>query len=259
MDAQGLLRSGDVAGARAMLAEELRRTPGDARARQFFWQLIAVAGEWDKAATQLRALAAADPKAMMMANVFGQALGAMKARDAVFAGKEKPVSLVGSEPWVEGLLDALRATTMVAPDAAAKSEAALAAAPATPGSLDGKAFEWIADADTRFGPMLEVIVGDAYGFIPFAACKRLKAKEPEDLRDFVFHAVEIELRSGQTSLGLVPVVYPGTQAHGKPLLNLARATEWIDTGGGEVGIGQRLLTTDADDIEFLALRDLRLD
>lgn len=259
MDAQELLRSGDLTGARAMLAEELRRTPGDSRARQFFWQLIAVAGDWDKAATQLRALAAADPKAMMMANVFGQALGAMKSRDAVFAGKERPVSIVGSEPWVEALLDALHATTVLAPDAAARSEAALAAAPATPGMLDGERFDWIADADTRFGPMLEVIIGDTYGFVPFAAMKRMKAKEPEDLRDFVFHAVEIELRSGQTSLAMVPVVYPGTHAYGKPLLNLARATEWIDTGGGEVGFGQRLLTTDAADVEFLAVRDLRLD
>lgn len=259
MDAQELLRSGDLTGARATLAEELRRTPGDLRARQFFWQLIAVAGEWDKAATQLRALAAADPKAMMMANVFGQALTAMKSRDAVFAGKERPVSLVGQEPWVAGLLDALHATTTLAPDAAARSEAALAEAPATPGSLDGTSFEWIADADLRFGPMLEVIIGDAYGFIPFAAMKRMRAKEPEDLRDVVLHAVEIELRSGQTSMAMVPVVYPGTQAHGKPLLSLARATEWIDTGGGEVGIGQRLLSTDGADIEFLAVRDLRLD
>ena len=259
MDAQELLRSGDVAGARAMLAEELRRSPSDSRTRQFFWQLIAVAGEWDKAATQLRALAAADPKAMMLANVFGQALGAMKTREAVFAGKERPVSLVGSEPWVEGLLDALHATTVVAPDAAARVEAALAEAPATPGSLNGERFEWIADADTRFGPMLEVIVGDAYGFIPFAAMTRIKADEPVDLRDFVFQAVDIELRSGQTSLALVPVVYPGTHARGDAKLNLARATDWIDLGGGEVGVGQRLLTTDGPECGLLALRDLKLD
>jgi type VI secretion system protein ImpE len=259
MDAEALLRSGDLAGAGAWGAAVRRRPPGAPGPRQFFWQLIAIAGDWDKAATQLRALAAADPKAMMMANVFGQALGAMKTRDAVFAGKERPTSLVGSEPWVEGLLDALHATTTVAPDAAARSEAALAAAPATPGVLDGERFEWIADADMRFGPMLEVIVGDAYGFVPFAAMTRLKAKEPEDLRDFVIHTVEIELRSGQTSLALVPVVYPGTQKYNKPLLNLARATEWIDDGGGETGIGQRLLATDTSEIEFLALRDLRLD
>lgn len=259
MDAQALLQAGDIAGARAMLAEELRRSPSDSRVRQFFWQLIAAAGEWDKAATQLRALAAADPKGMMMANVFGQALGAMKTREAVFAGKERPVSLVGKEPWVEGLLEALHAHTVVAPDAATRSEAALAEAPATPGTLDGERFEWIADADTRFGPMLEVIVGDAYGFVPFAAVTRIKAAEPVDLRDFVMHAVEIELRSGQTSMALVPVVYPGTHKHNKPLLNLARATEWIDEGGGEVGIGQRLLATDGADFEFLALRDLRLD
>lgn len=259
MEAEALLRNGDIAGARAWLAAELRRQPGDGRLRQFFWQLIAVTGDWDKAATQLRALAAADPKAMMLASVYAQALGAMSTRDAVFAGKEKPVSLVGSEPWVEGLLDALHATTTIAADAAARSEAALAAAPATAGTIDGVRFDWIADADMRFGPMLEVIVGDAYGFVPFAAVTRIKAKAPEDLRDFVLHAVEIELRSGQTSLALVPVVYPGTHRHNNPLLNLARATEWVDEGGGEVGIGQRLFATDTIEIELLALRDLRLD
>ena len=74
----------------------------------------------------------------------------------------------------------------------------------------------------------------------------------------MFHAVEIELKSGQTSMGMVPIVYPGTHRHGKALLNLARATEWVDDGGGEVGIGQRLLATDVSDHEFLALRDLRL-
>lgn len=259
MEAETLLRNGDIAGARAWLAAELRRQPGDVNLRQFFWQLIAVEGEWDKAATQVRALAASNPKAMMMSGVYGQALGAMKTRDAVFAGKERPVSLVGNEPWVLGLLDALHAHTSVAPDAAARSEAALAEAPATPGTLDGERFEWIADADTRFGPMLEVIIGDAYGFIPFAAMTRVRAKAPEDLRDFVVHEVEIELRSGQTSMAMVPVVYPGTHALGKPLLNLARATEWIDNGGGEVAVGQRLLTTDGPEVELLALRDLRLD
>ncbi|QMW23350.1 type VI secretion system accessory protein TagJ [Sandaracinobacteroides saxicola] len=256
MDAEALLKSGDLVGARASLAELLRREPGNAKARQFFWQLIAVAGEWEKAGTQLRALSSAEPKAMMLASVYNQALAAMLVRDAVFEGKAKPVSLVGQEPWVEGLLDALHAQVMLLPDAAARQAAALEAAPASEGRLNGEEFAWIADADARFGPMLEVIIGDKYGFIPFAALKRVKAKEPEDLRDFVWQAVDLELRSGQTSAALAPVTYPGTRAAGKPALMLARGTEWLAQGEAELGLGQHLLATDSADIGLLELREL---
>ena len=258
MDAESLLRDGDLAGARSALAGALRRAPGDVALRQFFWQLIAVAGEWDKAEQQLRALTAAEPKALMLGNVYGQAIAAMRQREAVIAGRERAVSLVGSEPWVEGLIDAVQATGQGAADAAARGEAALADAPATPGSLDGAAFAWIADADVRFGPMLEAIIGDRYGFVPFAALKRVKVAEPIDLRDKVWLQVELETRSGQTSMAFVPVLYPGTAATGDAGLMLARRTEWIETAGIEHGLGQRLLATDADEAGLLDVRDIRL-
>lgn len=259
MDAQALLQSGDIAGARAALAAQLRLEPGDTKARQFFWQLIALHGEWEKAGTQLQALSTAEPKAMMLAGVFNQALGAMLTREAVWTGKERPQSIVGTEPWVEGLLDALHASAVQAPDAAARAMAALDAAPASAGSLNGENFAWIADADQRFGPMLEVIVGDQYGFLPFAAVKRVVGKGPEDLRDLIWMSVDIELRSGQTSAAMLPVSYPGTGASGQAPLMLARATDWRDQGGLEIGLGQHLLTSDGPEAGLLELRQLVID
>ncbi|WP_374945114.1 type VI secretion system accessory protein TagJ [Sphingomonas sp.] len=258
MDAQSLLRSGDIAGARSALAGELRRSPADVNLRQFFWQLLAVAGEWDKAEQQLRTLALAEPKAMMMGGVYNQVLGAMKTRAAVMAGTTRGTSLVGSEPWVEALLDALQASGQGGGDAADLSEAALADAPATAGTMDGEAFAWIADADLRFGPMLEAVIGEHYGFVPFAACKRLKVSEPVDLRDTVWLPVEIETKSGQTSMAFVPVLYPGTERTGDNELMLARRTDWVEQGGAEVGLGQRLITSDGPENGILALRDIRL-
>jgi type VI secretion system protein ImpE len=259
MDAQALLQSGDLAGARAALANSLRQNPGDALARQFFWQLIALHGEWEKAGTQLQALSTAEPKAMMLASVYNQALAAMLMREAVWSGKERPQSVVGTEPWVEGLLDALHAAAVVAPDTEQRIAAALDAAPASTGNLNGEAFEWIADADGRFGPMLEVIVGDQYGFLPFAAIRRIKSKGPEDLRDLVWIAADIELRSGQTSAAMLPVTYPGTGRSGQPALMLARSTDWQDLGGVECGLGQHLLTTDGPECGVLELRELVID
>lgn len=259
MDAQTLLQSGDIAGARAALATQLRMEPGDSKARQFFWQLIALHGEWEKAGTQLQALATAEPKAMMLAGVYNQALAAMLVRDAVWAGKERPQSIVGTEPWVDGLLDALHATTVMAPDAEARVMAALDAAPANAGSLNGEAFAWVADADQRFGPMLEVIVGDQYGFLPFAAVKRIVAKGPEELRDLIWLQVDIELRSGQSSAAMLPVTYPGTGASRDAALMMARATHWQDRAGIEIGLGQHLLSTDGPECGVLELRQLVID
>jgi type VI secretion system protein ImpE len=259
MEAEALLQSGDIAGARASLAALLRREPGNPKARQFFWQLVALHGEWEKAGSQLQALATAEPKAMMMAGVYNQALAAMLVREAVWAGRERPQSIVGTEPWVEGLLDSLHATTVQAPDAEARVAAALDAAPASTGSLNGTPFAWIADADQRFGPMMEVIVGDQYGFLPFAAVRRVVAKGPEDLRDLIWLSVDIELRSGQTSAAMLPVTYPGTGASGQAPLLLARATDWRDQGSIEIGLGQHLLTSDDPEVGLLELRQLTID
>jgi type VI secretion system protein ImpE len=259
MEAETLLKGGDVAGARASLASLLRREPGNPAARQFFWQLIALHGEWEKAGTQLQALSTTEPKAMMMAGVYNQALAAMLVRDAVWAGRERPQSIVGTEPWVEGLLDALHATCVQAADATARMEAALDAAPANSGSINGEAFGWVADADPRLGPMMEVIVGDQYGFLPFAAVKRVVAKGPEDLRDLIWAQVDIELRSGQTSAAMLPVTYPGTGTSGDAALLLARATRWHDVAGLEIGVGQHLLSTDGPEVGLLELRQLVID
>jgi type VI secretion system protein ImpE len=259
MDAQAMLRSGDIAGARTALAGELRRTPQDAKLRQFFWQLLAVFGEWDKAEQQLRTLATTEPKAMMLGSVYNQALAAMRLRGRVMAGEVRATSLVGSEPWVEGLLDTVQAFGRGDADASARSEAALAEAPATPGAMDGQPFAWIADADQRFGPMLEAIIGEHYGFVPFAAIKRLKVSEPSDLRDRVWLPVEIETRGGQVSMAFVPTVYAGTEASGDGELMLARRTDWIGRDGIETGIGQRLIATDGPEEGILSVRDIRLD
>jgi type VI secretion system protein ImpE len=259
MNAETLLRAGDLGGARAALATELRRTPQEAKLRQFFWQLLAVHGEWDKAEQQLRTLATTEPKAMMLGSVYNQALAAMRLRARVMTGEVRATSLVGSEPWVEGLLNTLQAFGRGDADASARSEAALAEAPATPGTMDGQPFEWIADADQRFGPMLEAIIGEHYGVVPFAAIKRLKISEPSDLRDTVWLPVEIETRGGQVSMAFVPALYPNTETSGDGELMLARRTDWVERNGIETGIGQRLLSTDGPEEGILSVREIRLD
>ncbi|MBC7505684.1 MAG: virulence protein SciE type [Sandarakinorhabdus sp.] len=258
MDAEQLLKAGDIPGARAALAAELKRAPQDVRARQFFWQLMAIVGDLDKADSQLKALGGVQASAMMMGSVYMQCINAERLRIKTFAGELAPKSLVGVEPWVEGLLAALTATIKGEGNAADRHDAALAEAPASPGTIDGASFEWLADADGRFGPMLEVIIGADYGFIPFVAMNRIRAEPVADLRDTVWRPAEISLKSGQSSMVFIPARYPGTTATGDSALMLGRRTDWITAGDLEIGLGQRLLATDIDDHGVLEPFDIRL-
>ena len=95
MDADQLLRDGDLDGARSALVETVRSHPQDARARMFLFQLLAVAGEWDKARTHLETLARISPEAQMLATVYSMAMKAEAQRAAIFAGRDAFYNLRG--------------------------------------------------------------------------------------------------------------------------------------------------------------------
>lgn len=259
MNAEDLLKAGDILAARAALAAELRAKPNDVRARQFFWQLLTIVGDFDKANAQLKALGGVQASAMMLGSVYMQAINAERLRSKTFAGEIAPKSLVGTEPWVQGLLDALAATIKSVPGAGTRHETALGDAPTTSGNIEGEAFEWLADADNRFGPMLECIIGADYGFIPFAAMNRIRAADVADLRDTVWRPAEISLKSGQSSMAFIPARYPGTTNSSDAALILGRRTDWIVVDDLEIGLGQRLLATESRDLGVLEAFDIRLD
>ena len=256
-DADQLLRDGDLDGARRALVEVVRAKPADEQARMFLFQLLAIAGEWDKARTQLNALAQLSPEAQMLSVAYGQAVEAERERAHVFAGRARMKTLVAS-PWMDGLVDAIEhyAAGRV-DDGDAARDAAFEAAPDTPGTLDGVEFEWIGDADARFGPAFEAIIGNRYGLVPFDAVERITSEGPKDLRDIVWYPAQIAFRSGQSVAAMLPARYPGTEQAGSADERLGRATGWRDTEWGQVGSGQHLwaLSTE-DDRDLLSVRQL---
>lgn len=202
----------------------------------FLWQVMAVQGDWDKAANQLRSLASIEGKAQMLATVYGQAIAAEKQRAEAYAGKAPFPVLVASSPWIE----TLAASFSAAPgEREALRDAAFDAAGDTLGELDGRKFGWIADLDSRLGPCFEAVVGGRWGLIPFEAISMVKTEGPRDLRDVVWLPVEMTLRSGQSAAALLPARYPGSEA-ASDAVKLGRTTEW----SGDIPFGQRVWTTD---------------
>ncbi|MEO5598771.1 MAG: type VI secretion system accessory protein TagJ [Novosphingobium sp.] len=260
-NADALLRQGDVNGARAALVDIVRSQPANEQARMFLFQLLAVSGEWDKARTQLAALVQLAANAQMLGATYNQVLDAEKKRAAVFAGAEDIALLAGEGSWADGVAKGINLLTRgdVAGAIAARDEA-FDNAPDMPGTIDGVKFDWITDADSRFGPCFEIIIGGKYGLIPFDQIESITSAGPEDLRDTLWYPVQIRLRSGQSAAAFLFARYPGSEASADGAEKLGRATGWADAEWGQQGCGQRLLTlSEGDDRGILDVRSIVFD
>lgn len=255
-DADALLRSGDLDGARAALIEIVRTQPADQAARMFLFQLLAVAGEWDKARRQLQTLAQLSAEAQMLAVAYGQAIDAELERADVFAGRQRARQHVSSD-WCEGVVDALEHFGAGrVDDGIAARDAAFDAAPDISGQIDGEPFDWVADADARFGPCFEVIIGGRYGLQPFDQVASIVSEGARDLRDLVWYPVQIVFKTGQSVAAFLPARYPDTEQAADGAERLGRATAWREAPWGEAGVGQHLWVFAGEERGLLTVRNL---
>jgi type VI secretion system protein ImpE len=260
MQAEELLRLGKVNEALAALKDAVKARPADAKLRVFLFQMFCVTGEWERAMTQLNVAAEMDPANLLMAQVCSAALNAEALRAQIFAGQRLPLMLGEPAEWMGWLVQAnqLAGAGKLAQGAALRDKA-LEAAPTTAGTIDGKAFEWISDADQRLGPMLEAIIEGKYYWVPFTRIKQIDIEPPKDLRDVVWLPAHLTWTTGADQVALLPVRYPGSERSSDPAIQLARKTDWSEREGWAFGLGQRLFATDVDDFPILQARRIVLD
>ena len=75
--------------------------------RIFLFQLLCVRGEWNRALTQLNVAGELDAGALIMVQMYREALRCEVYREAVFAGKRVPMSLGEPDPWFAPLVQSL--------------------------------------------------------------------------------------------------------------------------------------------------------
>ncbi|MCA9291826.1 MAG: hypothetical protein KDA25_11910 [Phycisphaerales bacterium] len=261
MRAEELVKAGDVGGALKELQDAVRKQPANAAYRVFLFQLLSVLGQWERAITQLNVASELDTETALMGNVCRSLLNAEAMRADVFAGRRTPLVFGEPEEWIGWLVQANQFTASGHHAQASDLRAqAFEAAPAIPGTVNGHAFEWIADADTRLGPMTEIIIDGRYYWIPISRIHRLATQPPQDLRDLVWCPASFEWSNGGQSVGFIPTRYPGSAAADEDAIRLARKTVWEEPAAGVyTGLGQRMFTTDVDDHPLLEVRMLVLD
>jgi type VI secretion system protein ImpE len=258
--AEELLAAGDPKGALEVLQGRVRERAADPALRIFLFQLLCVLGQWQRAGTQLELCGELDAATLPMVNTYREALKCEAVRESVFAGRTTPMVVGEPQAWVASLVEALRADSRGDVELGVKLRSdALAAAPATSGSVDGSAFEWIADADSRLGPVLEAIINGRYSWIPFSALAKVAIEKPTDLRDLVWGPAHLTMSNGGEVVALVPTRYPGTEGEADGALQLSRRTEWLAIGTDQYrGIGQRMFATSEAELGVLELREIVL-
>jgi type VI secretion system protein ImpE len=258
--AEELLAAGDPQGALELLQRQVRERAADPKLRVFLFQLLCVLGQWQRALNQLQVCGEMDAGTLAMVNTYREALQCEAVREAVFAGRTTPIVFGQPQPWVVSLVEALQADACGDGEFAVRlREDAFEAAPVTSGKLDGAAFDWIADADSRLGPVLEVVINGRYGWLPFSALTKVRIEAPTDLRDLVWVPAHLDFSNGGETVALIPSRYPGSGAQSDGALQLSRRTEWLAIGREQFrGMGQRVFITDTAELGLLEAREIVL-
>lgn len=254
-DAEAAIRAGSPKAALASLTAAVKAAPAKAQLRIFLAQLLCVLGQWERAHTQLNVVADMDESARPMREMIGHALRCEKIRAEVFAGRRSPMVFGEPEEWlaslIESLLQAGAGATALSHSLAGR---AFEAAPTRPGMIDGVPFEWIADADSRLGPVLEAMVNGRYYWIPFARLSRADLEPPSDLRDLVWLPAHLAFTNGGEVIAMLPTRYPDSERSDDEQILMARKTEWREGGRDRwFGLGQRVLVSDQGEHDLLSV------
>ena len=268
MTAIDALKRGDVAQALEAVKDDVRGEPQAAKHRVFLFQLFTVIGDWDRAMSQLKVASELDAEAKTMADAYQHILQCEALRQQVFAGDRAPLIFGEPEPWIAKMVEALRLTCQQEYAAAADLRGeAFEEAPTTSGQLTIRsnpdqqhAFEWMADADSRLGPILEVILQGKLYWVPVHRVAKIEFHDINDLRDCVWIPGQFTWDGGGEMVGMMPVRYPGSQSDSDGLIQLARKTRWDEPAADTyLGCGQRMLATDANEYPILDVLSIECD
>jgi type VI secretion system protein ImpE len=204
-----LLKTGPLSEAIQQVADGVRQKPADLAARTFYFELLCVNGDLDRAAKQLDVLSIANPE--LGVSIYHGALRAERERRSFFHGGPRP-RMLGQSTYASAHLEAVEhyaagsfsAAANLLQDSAEERASVIA-------TLNGEQVTGIGDSSDLLGPFLEVIMDGHYAWIPWDDIRSLGVPEPRYLRDTVWSPVSLELVSGGHGEALVFSLYVDSQ------------------------------------------------
>jgi type VI secretion system protein ImpE len=135
--------------------------------------------------------------------------------------------------------------------------------PTVQGTLNGRPFDELTDADPRIGARLEVLAGGQYTWIPLHLIASIDMEPPKRLRDLMWAPANVrtgaDVRDFELGEVILPALAPGTWKHPDDAVRLGRETDWVDLDDELAApVGQKLLVVDGELFPILELRELRI-
>ncbi|MEZ5978989.1 MAG: type VI secretion system accessory protein TagJ [Planctomycetota bacterium] len=263
MNAQDLYRSGDLTGAIANLNDTVRSKPTEVTTRSFLAELLCVAGNLERADSQLETIEKIDSKVGPALGLIRQLVRAEKSRQEVFTAGRAPEFLGNPPAHVEGRLRALVAFR--AGDLGATGQelgAAEEARPSVAGTCDGNRFDDFRDLDDLFGGFLEVLTSTGkYMWVPTERVVSVEFDAPEQPLDLLWRPARMEVRDGPEGKVFLPTIYPGGGDAADDASRLGRRTDWIEVGAGDAvrGVGLRTFIVGDEARTILEIEKLEFD
>lgn len=240
------------------LQTDIRNNPGKVEYRIHLSQLLMVMGDWKKALQQLQTAAQLDNKASAMAQTYRALIQAEIHREQIFNGQRDPQYFGKPQDWQILLAEAIVARTHQQTAAADKlQQQAYDDAPTDIFSLNDTTVNWIADGDSRLGPVCEIFINGSYYWIPFSQLQKITLDAPQDLRDLVWIPSTITLADFSQHVGFLPSRYVFSYAQNNDQLSLASLTEWNTLSEHcWAGMGQKMFISEQGEHPLLAIRTL---
>lgn len=229
MTARELYQAGKLKEAIAALNVEVRDNPADVRRRTFLFELLAFAGEYDRAEKQLHILADASDEAKLATVLYRASLHAEKTRKDLFTKREFPANAGDSDAELQG-------------------------------TINGRPFTSFSDGDPTIGPRLEAYAAGAYIWIPYKHIESIECEPPKRVRDLLWIPALVKTGPAFKMMELGEVLLPAltwdASSAEDELVRLGRVTNWVEEGDIVKPVGQKLFLADDEDIPILEVRKI---
>jgi type VI secretion system protein ImpE len=259
MKAREHFEAGELQLAIAAAIEEVKQAPADVGRRWFLCELLAVAGDLERADRQLDTIGHQAPEAMVGVALFRQLVRAEQARQQFFTQGALPEFLGEPSPVLRLHLEA---SVLLRDEKTAEAVQCLARAedirPRATGTCDGKPFDDFRDADDLTAPLLEVLTSNGkYYWVPIERVELLELRPPERVRDLLWRRAHMVVRNGPDGEVYLPTLYAGSHAELDDQLRLGRLTSWRGGDGAPTrGLGLRTFLVGDEGRTILDLKDV---
>lgn len=258
MNAESLLQSGDLAACKIQLFNEIKKDPSNLQLRIFLFQLSCINRDWQRAITQLDVLKDLSDSTLAMVNTYTQLIECELRREKVLSGDLEPICFGEPSDWLGCYVKAYKQYCLNDLGQAKQLiQQGAELAPMIKGSVDDQPFEWLSDADVRFGPAIEVMLNGGYYWLPMEYISEIEFEPVDDLRDLIWRAANLTLKNKGKLIVFLPVRYPITAETSDPQL-LARTCEWQEpVEDFFVGNGQRVFMSDKEEYPLLNINSIK--